>query len=118
MKSIPEPLNISERYQYETVIRLDALCNMLSSIIEGIAEREGIPTESNEIEDVEPEVEPEEEPVEEEIVEDEPVEEEVVEEDENEYINQCIGITSKNKQCKREAQEGSSYCSTHEPEEE
>ena len=43
-----EPLNQSERYLYGMLIRLDALCNMLSSLVEHIAERDGVATASNE----------------------------------------------------------------------
>ena len=44
------------------------------------------------------------------ILVDEPVVEEV--------STQCQGVTSKGAQCKRDAQEGSSYCSAHEPKKE
>jgi hypothetical protein len=38
------PVNANERYLYAMVIRLDALCNMMSSLIEHIAEKEQVAT--------------------------------------------------------------------------
>lgn len=42
MNSIPKPLNTEERYQYEQLIRLDALCNMMSSLLEHISKKEDV----------------------------------------------------------------------------
>lgn len=102
MDNFPRPLNINERYAYEQLVRLDALCSMVESIVKHIAEKEGIATESNGVEEVESEVN---EVIEEVIV---------VEEEETE---QCKGVTAKGNRCKRDAQEGSEYCSVHEPKE-
>lgn len=47
MSKIPEPNNVQEQYLHAAVLRLDALCNMLSSLIEHIAEKEGVATTEN-----------------------------------------------------------------------
>lgn len=39
---IPEPVNIVEQYLHASVVRLDALCNMMSSLLEHIAEKENV----------------------------------------------------------------------------
>jgi hypothetical protein len=44
---VDEPVNVNERYLYAMVIRLDALCNMVSSLVEHIASKEGIAVENN-----------------------------------------------------------------------
>lgn len=49
MADFPKPLNTEERYQYEQLIRLDALCNMLSSLVEHIAKKENVATTNNEV---------------------------------------------------------------------
>jgi hypothetical protein len=44
---VDEPVNVQERYLYAMVLRLDALCNMVSSLVEHIASKEGIAVENN-----------------------------------------------------------------------
>lgn len=44
-KEVDLPVNVQERYLYAMVMRLDALCNMMSSLMEHIAEKEGLATE-------------------------------------------------------------------------
>jgi hypothetical protein len=44
---VDEPVNVQERYLYAMVLRLDALCNMVSSLVEHIASKEGIAVETN-----------------------------------------------------------------------
>jgi hypothetical protein len=44
---VDEPVNVNERYLYAMVLRLDALCNMVSSLVEHIASKEGIAVENN-----------------------------------------------------------------------
>lgn len=39
------PVNVEERYLYAMVVRLDALCNMVSSLVEHIASKEGLAVE-------------------------------------------------------------------------
>lgn len=39
------PLNANERFLYACAVRLDALCEMVSSIVEHIAERDGVAVE-------------------------------------------------------------------------
>lgn len=51
MDKVDMPLNASERYMYAMVIRLDAMCNMLSSIVEYIAKKEDVTVE-NAVEEV------------------------------------------------------------------
>jgi hypothetical protein len=51
---IPEPMNAYEQYLYGMVIRLDALCHMMSSMIEHIAEKEKIAVEENKVEESPP----------------------------------------------------------------
>jgi hypothetical protein len=41
------PVCASEEIAWQTLIRLDALCNMLSSLVEHIAERDKVTTESH-----------------------------------------------------------------------
>lgn len=45
--NLDEPLNSSERYLYACAVRLDALCNMLSSFLEFYADKNCIAVESN-----------------------------------------------------------------------
>lgn len=98
MNDVPKPLNSEERYLHAMVVRLDALCHMVSSLMEYIADKEDVAVTNNEVV---------------EQVEVEPVEEEV------EVVDtQCIGITARGSRCKRDAQEGSKFCNMHEPEEE
>lgn len=49
MNNIPKPLNVSERYQYEQLIRLDALCNMMSSLIEHLASKDNVAVTNNKV---------------------------------------------------------------------
>lgn len=42
-----EPVNSNERYLYAIAVRMDAMCSMLSSIIEYIADKEKIAVTSN-----------------------------------------------------------------------
>lgn len=48
---LDEPLNATERYLYACAVRLDALCDMVSSLIEHIAKQNGVATTTNVIED-------------------------------------------------------------------
>jgi len=50
----PEPVNTQERYLHATVMRLDALCDMVSSLVEYIAEKEKITTVKNEVVEAKP----------------------------------------------------------------
>lgn len=50
ISKIDEPLNTTERYLYGINIRLDAIVNMLSSLIETYAHQNNIATTSNEVE--------------------------------------------------------------------
>ena len=61
-----KPVNINERLLYGCMIRLDALCDMVNSIVEYIAAKDSIATTSNEVVA----------PIEEEVAT--PIEEEVV----------------------------------------
>lgn len=50
MKKVTEieaPVSRSEEVQYQMLIRLDALVHMMSSLIDHIAKKEGIATETN-----------------------------------------------------------------------
>ena len=47
--NLDEPLNQNERYMYAMAVRLDAICDMLSSIVEYIASVNAVPVTSNEI---------------------------------------------------------------------
>jgi hypothetical protein len=44
---VDEPVNVNERYLYAMVLRLDALCNMVSSLVEHIASKDNIAVENN-----------------------------------------------------------------------
>lgn len=46
--NLEEPLNQNERYLYACAVRLDALCNMLSSFLEFYANQNGVAVTSNE----------------------------------------------------------------------
>jgi hypothetical protein len=43
---VDEPVNVEERYLYAMIQRLDALCHMVSSLVEYVAQKEGIAVES------------------------------------------------------------------------
>lgn len=43
---VDEPVNVDERYLYAMVMRLDALCHMVSSLVEHIAKKEGVAVEA------------------------------------------------------------------------
>lgn len=43
---IDEPVNVEERYLHAMVVRLDALCHMVSSLVEHIASKEGMAVET------------------------------------------------------------------------
>lgn len=47
LEGIDEPVSVNEKYLHAMVIRLDALCHMVSSLVEHIASKEGIATEGN-----------------------------------------------------------------------
>ena len=47
---IPEPLNTDERYMHAMIVRLDALCHMLSTVIEHIGKKDGVTVEANKVE--------------------------------------------------------------------
>jgi len=47
MHNVPKPLNAEERYMYEAIRRLDALCHMMSSFLEAYAKEKGIATTTN-----------------------------------------------------------------------
>jgi hypothetical protein len=42
---VDEPLNVDERYLYAMVMRLDALCHMMSSLLQHIADKENVAVE-------------------------------------------------------------------------
>jgi hypothetical protein len=46
LNDIDEPVNVEERYMHAMVIRLDALCHMVSSLVEHIANQQGVAVES------------------------------------------------------------------------
>lgn len=52
MKKFPEPpykpVNASEHMLHGILIRIDALCHMMNSLIEHVAERDGVATTSTE----------------------------------------------------------------------
>ncbi len=54
MKNLNEipytPVTGAEEVNYQMLIRLDALCHMLSSIIEYISTKDNVPTQSNTVE--------------------------------------------------------------------
>jgi len=45
-----QPINTREEIAYQTLLRMDALCDMMSSLINHIAKKEGIAVESKKIE--------------------------------------------------------------------
>lgn len=46
---IDEPLNATERYLHACAVRLDALCVMLSSLVEAYAKQNQLATTTNEV---------------------------------------------------------------------
>jgi hypothetical protein len=46
---IETPLNAQERLLHSCAVRLDALCHMMSSLLEHIAEKDNIATTSNKV---------------------------------------------------------------------
>ena len=46
---VDEPVSIEDKYMYAMVVRLDALCHMVSSLVEHIASKEGIAVEENKV---------------------------------------------------------------------
>lgn len=92
-REIPDfkPVNSEERIMYGMLIRLDALCDMVESLVEHIAKEEDIPVTNETYEEVQ------------------------VEEEEEE-TKQCEGITASGNRCKRTAQEGSNFCRVHDKE--
>lgn len=46
-----EPVNATEHFLYAMLVRLDALCHMMNSLIEYVAERDNIATTSHEVEE-------------------------------------------------------------------
>lgn len=96
------PLNSTERFLHAVSVRLDILIEQNNSIIDYIASRDGVAVTDNvEVTD--------------ELVEGVPF---TAKAEEIELTIQCQGVTSRGAQCKRNAQEGSVYCSIHEPKEE
>lgn len=51
---IDEPMTPMERYLHAQVVRLDALCHMMSSIVEHLASKEGIAVEENKVKESAP----------------------------------------------------------------
>jgi len=47
MKDIPTPLNTEEKYLHAMVLRLDALCHMMSTFIEEYANQNKVATTKN-----------------------------------------------------------------------
>ncbi len=46
-----EPVNATEHFLYAMLVRLDALCHMMNSLIEYVAERDNVATTSHEVEE-------------------------------------------------------------------
>ena len=46
-----EPVNSVEHFLYAMFVRLDALCHMMSSLIEYVAERDNVAITSHEVEE-------------------------------------------------------------------
>lgn len=105
--NVPKPVNTEETYMYAMVVRLDALCNMVSSLLEHIAVQQGVATTSNVVEE---KVEVVKEVVEEKV--------EVVEPPTSLTLNRCTALTLSGTQCKRDAIGTTPFCSTHTPKEE
>jgi hypothetical protein len=49
LSDVDSPVNVEERYLYAMVTRLDALCHMVSSLVEHIASKEGIAVQENKV---------------------------------------------------------------------
>ena len=81
--NLPKPLNAEEKYLYATVARLETICEMLSTIVDRIGEKEDV------------------------------VDEEVVVESTSAKDDKCKGITLAGVRCKSTAKEGSDYCAIH-----
>lgn len=47
---IPDPMNVQEQYLHGILIRMDALCNMMSSLISAYANQNDITTERQVVE--------------------------------------------------------------------
>jgi hypothetical protein len=47
LEGVDEPLNVQERYMHGMVIRLDALCHMVSSLVDYLASKENVAVEVN-----------------------------------------------------------------------
>lgn len=52
--NIGDPVSFNERVAYEQLIRLDALCNMVSSLVEYIAKKDNVAVETKTVEKREP----------------------------------------------------------------
>jgi hypothetical protein len=48
-----QPVNVNERLLYGCMIRLDALCDMVNSLVEYVAEKEKIATTSVNVKEIE-----------------------------------------------------------------
>lgn len=46
---VPEPINITDKYLHGMVVRLDALCAMMDSVIQYIADKDGVAVENNKV---------------------------------------------------------------------
>jgi len=66
MEKIDQPLNAQERYLYAINLRLDAVINILSSLVEVYAREKGLAVTQNKVEEI---VEGEPETIAEEVVE-------------------------------------------------
>jgi hypothetical protein len=51
---VDTPVSIEDKYMYAMVVRLDALCHMVSSLVEHIASKEGIAVEENKVQEASP----------------------------------------------------------------
>lgn len=49
LNDVPVPLNAQERLMYAQVVRLDAICDMLSSIVEVMANQNNIAVETKKV---------------------------------------------------------------------
>lgn len=59
MNKIPQPVNANERLLYGINIRLEAVIEQLSSIVEHLAKQDGVAVTSNEVkEEVKPKAKP------------------------------------------------------------
>lgn len=103
---LPEPVNIEEYYLHAIVTRLDALCGMISSLLEAYADKENIATTNNtvveKVEKIKKEVPQK--------AQNEPNIEEVED-------NQCKATTKAGNRCKGAKRDNSDYCNIHSPKE-